>query len=235
MRRPVKFDLDLDLKRNAYEGLYIAIEGIDGCGKSTQVENLAKWFRKRGRDVVITSEPRKEESIVGKIIHDALKSKLKLTPLCFQDLYSAERVINHELVIIPALKKGNIVLSHRCFWSAVAYGVFDKGETRYTLKNSNIIMVANGILSQYYQFIAPDFTFYLSVSANTAIDRIIKMGKTRELYEDKEKLSRIIAGYRWLLKKFPKEIIMVSGDRYKEEVTEEIITKIQNSESRIKN
>lgn len=221
MRFPVKFDLDL--KRNPYKGLYIAIEGIDGCGKSTQVENLAKWFRKRGRDVMITSEPRKEESIVGKIIRDALKSKVKLTPLCFQDLYSAERVINHELVIIPALKRGNIVLSHRCFWSAVAYGVFDKGEIKYTKENSDIIMVANGILSKYYQFIAPDFTFYLDVSASTAMERIIKMDKILELYEDKEKLSRIIAGYRWLLKKFPKEIIMVSGEQQEASITREIL------------
>ena len=221
MKYAVSFELDLRL--NPYKGLYIVIEGIDGCGKSTQVENLKIWFEEKGKEVVVTSEPRKEGSIVGNLIRDALASKIELTPLCFQSLYSGERVLNHESVVIPALKKGKIVLSHRSFWSAVAYGVFDKGETKYTKENSNIIMAVHGILSKYYEFMAPDFTFYLSVSTNTAINRIIKMGKKREIYEDREKLSRIIAGYKWLLKKFPKEIIMVSGEQPARRVTEEII------------
>lgn len=221
MKYHVEFDIELN--RNPYKGLYIAVEGIDGSGKSTQVDSLRNWFKKKGKEVVVTSEPRKTGSIVGNLIRDVLANKIELTALCFQSLYSAERVLNHESIVIPALKYGKVVLSHRCFWSAVAYGVFDKGETIYTQENSNVIMVANGILSKYYQFITPDFTFYLDVSAETAIDRIIKMGKKREIYEERKKLSRIIAGYRWLLKKFPKEIIMISGEKKEERVTEEIV------------
>jgi len=216
MRVSVSFDLDL--KRNPYRGLYIAIEGIDGCGKTTQVNNLKKLFETQERSVVITSEPRKEESAIGKLIHSVLDGRVRLPFSSFQDLYSAERVINHETVVIPALKEGKVVLSHRCFWSAVAYGVFDKGETKYTKENSNVIIVANGILSKYYQFIAPDFTFYLAVSAKTALKRILKMGKRREIYEEKEKLLRIIAGYDYLLKNFAKEIIMIDGEKTEEKV-----------------
>lgn len=214
----------LDLRRNPYKGLYIAIEGIDGCGKTTQVENLKKWFEGKGKEVTVTSEPRKEGSIVGNLIRDALACRIKLTSLCFQNLYSAERVINHENVVIPALEKGKVVLSHRCFWSAVAYGVFDKGERKYTVSNSNVIIVANGILSKYHQFIVPDYTFYLVVSARTAMKRILKSGKRREIYEEQEKLLRIIAGYDYLLKKFAKEIIMINGEQEEKKVTEEIVT-----------
>ena len=225
MKYPVKFDLDL--KRNPYKGLYIAIEGIDGCGKSTQIDNLKNWFEEEGKSIILTSEPRKKESLVGKLIHAALRSKVKLTPLCFQDLYSAERELNHESVVVPTLKKGHVVLSHRCFWSAVAYGVFDKGEKKYTVSNSNVIIVANGILSRYHQFIAPDYTFYLAVSAKTAMGRILKMGKRREIYEKKDKLLRIIAGYDYLLKKFGKEIIMINGEQEKNRVTEKIVSWIK--------
>ena len=225
----MKYDVefDLDLKRNPYRGLYIAIEGIDGCGKTTQVNNLKKLFETQERSVVITSEPRKEESAIGKLIHSALEGRVKLPFSSFQDLYSAERVINHETVVIPALKEGKAILSHRCFWSAVAYGVFDKGETKYTVSNSNVIIVANGILSKYYQFIVPDYTFYLAVRAKTAMKRILKMGKRREIYEEKEKLLRIIAGYDYLLKNFAKEITMINGEEEEERVTEKIVACIK--------
>lgn len=231
MQYPVSFNLDL--KRNPYKGLYIAIEGIDGCGKTTQIENLKSWFEEKGKSVVVTSEPRKEKSIVGKLIRELLENKIKLTPLCFQDLYSAERAINHESVVISELKKGNVVLSHRCFWSAVAYGIFDKGEWEYSERNSNIVMVANGIFSHYYQFIAPDFTFYLSVGPKTAMKRIKKMRKKKEIYEEKEKLSRVIAGYKFLLQKFPKEIIMVSGEQEEERVTKQIISNVKTQMSNL--
>lgn len=225
MKYPIKFELEF--RRHNYPGRLIAIEGIDGCGKTTQIKSLKKWFEERGKRVVLTSEPRKEENIVGRLIRDALKRKVNLPFSCFQDLYSAERVINHEEVVIPALKEDKIVLSHRCFWSAVAYGVFDKGEVRYGDINSSIIMVANGILSLYYQFMAPNITFYLAISADTAMKRITKMAKKREIYEEKEKLSRVIAGYEWLAKKFSREIIRINGEQKEERVTEKIVSCIK--------
>lgn len=211
------------LKKNPYPGLYIALEGIDGCGKTTQIENLEKYFIKGGKSVVITSEPRKKGSIIGKLISEALESKVKIPMPAFQYLYSADRVLNHEQIVIPALKRGMTVISHRCFWSAVAYGIFDKGQRRCSQKNADTIMVANGIFSWYYQFLAPDITFYLKVKADTGIKRMTKMKKKLDIYEKKEKLAKVIDGYDWLAKQFPKEIKVINGERPIEQITKEII------------
>src|SRR5260370_997100 len=117
--------LDVDFRRNATNGTYIAIEGIDGSGKSTQVAHLEKYFSGNGRQVVVTSEPTRT-TVVGKLIHDVLQATITIPSPALQYLYSADRVINHETIVQPALELGNVVLSHRVFWSAIPYGVMDK-------------------------------------------------------------------------------------------------------------
>ena len=115
-------EFDLDFKRNPYKGLYIAIEGIDGSGKTTQVEKISRYFEKKGKQVVTTGEPRKNKGIVGKLIQDILLSKVKVPSIAFQYLMSAERAIHHEELILPSLKAGKAVVTDRCFWSAIPYG-----------------------------------------------------------------------------------------------------------------
>lgn len=225
MKYHVSFDLDL--RRNPYKGLYIAIEGIDGSGKTTQVENLKTYFEKKGKKVVITSEPRKEESPVGRLLRDILQSKIKVPSVALQYLYSADRVINHQTIVEPSLSKGVDVITHRCFWSAIAYGVFDKGISNYNKQTTQVLSVAQGILSMYHQFIVPDFTFYLKISAETAMKRISKMHKVKEIYETKEKLAKIIAGYDWLAEQFPKEITIINGEESVEEITNRIVKKLE--------
>ena len=57
-------EFDLDFKRNPYKGLYIAIEGIDGSGKTTQVGKLAEYFEKQGREVLKTHEPTENKEVL---------------------------------------------------------------------------------------------------------------------------------------------------------------------------
>lgn len=224
MKHRIKFDLPL--KHNPYKGLYIAFEGIDGSGKTTQIELLRSYFEKKEKTVVVTSEPRKEKSQIGRLIHKILNAKVYVPSSSMQYLYSAERVDNHENVVIPALKKGSVVISHRCFWSAVAYGVFDKGEVQYKNANTNAIMVAQGILSHYYQFIAPDLALYLDISSGTALKRLSGMKKSFEIYEKKKSLERVLLGYRYLAKNFPKEITVLQGERNSKEIAKEAIEKL---------
>ncbi|MDO8460926.1 MAG: dTMP kinase [bacterium] len=217
---------DLPLKRNPYKGLYIALEGIDGSGKTTQVNLLRSYFEKKGKTVVITSEPRKKTGEIGRLINKILNAKVHVPMLAMQYLYSAERAVNHATVVIPALKKGKVVISHRCFWSAVAYGVFDKGELKYSDANTKAIMAAQGVLSHYYQFIAPDITLYLDVAADTALERISGVKKSLEIYEKKKSLERVLLGYRYVAKQFPKEIVFLHGERSLQEVAKEAIEKL---------
>ena len=241
MKYHVQFDIEL--RKNPYKGIYIAFEGIDGAGKTTQAEILKKYLEKKGlpagrqgRDVIFTKEPTQNPPI-GTLIHDFIKGKAKFPPVSLQYLFAADREIHQKDLIEPNLKKGKIVISDRCFWSSVAYGAEDKvrarlqGEAankRGADKNENkeILLVSESILSMYHQFIVPDATFYISVSSEIAISRISQMKKKQEYYETAEKLKNIQAGYDWLSKKFPDEIVVIDGEGPQEEVTADIVGRL---------
>lgn len=112
-------EFDIELRENPYKGAYIAFEGVDGSGKTTQLEILKDYLLKKGKSVVVTSEPRKEGSLVGRLIHQILQSKIRVPSQSLQYLYTAERIINHKNVVEPSLRDGKIVLSHRSLWSNV--------------------------------------------------------------------------------------------------------------------
>ena len=184
---------DLELRKNPYKGLYIAVEGIDGSGKTTQVEKLSKYFESKGKVVVKTREPRKE-GVIGDLVHQVLTGERKMSARALQYLFSTDRVLHHEEVIEPSLREGKIVISDRCFWSAVVYGILDKSE-EYGFDTVSQILIAHSILSMYHQFIIPDLAFYLDVSLETALQRIEKKHENspKEMYEVKEKVEICIA------------------------------------------
>ncbi len=220
--------LDIDLKRNPYDGRYIALEGIDGSGKTTQAEKLAQYFRNQGKEVVLTREPRKE-GVIGDIVQQVLTGKVKIPPAALQYLFSTDRVLHHEEVIEPALKSGKIVISDRCFWSAVVYGILDR-VGKYNREAVDFLLISQSILSAYHQFMVPDYTFLLRVTLDSALARISGKDDEKEIYEDKTKLAKVSEGYDWLALEFPKEIVVVDGEGSVEEVTRGIVRRIKNHE-----
>lgn len=216
--------LSQDLRRNAYSGKYFAIEGIDGSGKSTQIERVQKFFESQEKKVTVTSEPQVTGVIQG-LIRDALFSKVKIPSRAYQYLYSADRAVNHAEIIEPALKSGDTVLSHRSFWSAIPHGVLDLGE-EYDFGKASSILVSQGIISDYHQFLAPDKTFFLRVSVDHAVKRLQDMSKTKDIYENKQKLAKIITGYDRVIKEFPNEFIVIDGEQDEEKVTQDILKHI---------
>lgn len=219
-------NFEIDLLRNPHKGRYIALEGVDGSGKTTQAEKLTEYFESKGKKVIKVREPRKS-GVVGDIIQKVLYGKITVPAVAIQYLFSADRSIHHEEVIIPALKEGNIVISDRCFWSAVVYGILDKTGGKYENGDVNAFLIAQSILSMYHQFIVPDYTFYLKIPLITALERIEKENKKREIYEEKEKLAKIIEGYNWLADKFSNEIIVIDGQGSVNDVTSKIVSSIK--------
>lgn len=219
-------EFDIDFRRNPYKGLYVALEGIDGSGKTTQVQNLENYIKKAGRSVFTTSEPR-SDSIIGTMIRQVLQSELHLPAPALQYLYSADRTVNQETVVKPGLERGSMVISHRSFWSVIPYGIMDKGLADYTSKNSQVIAVAQGLLSMYHQFLLPDVTFYLNVPVDISMKRLSKMRKVYEIYETREKLEKIAEGYQWQIKQFPNEFVIIDGAQDEKAITEELIRRIK--------
>lgn len=214
---------DIDFKRNPYMGKYIALEGIDGCGKTTQVAALKETLEKSGKTVVTRHEPTRKGPI-GELIHKVLQAREKISPVSLQYLFSADRAVL-QATVIDALRKGKIVISDRCFWSSIPYGLADRESLDYS-NEGEVLTVAYSLLSFYHQFMVPDYTFYLDISIDKALIRLSAMHKTQEIYEKKEKLEKIAKGYQWLLKKFPKEITVVNGKQPVESATKEILHKL---------
>ena len=225
---------DIDFKRNPYGGQYIAFEGIDGSGKTYQVEQLTAYFHRLGKEVVLTREPRKKGSIVGDLIGKVLLGETKMSPVAFQFLASADRYINQEEIVIPALKEGKIVLTDRSFWSVVPYAILDIGLS-YPEDDSKVMMAAQGLLSMYHQFIIPDMTFFLDVSVDTASQRLKKKPDDIEIYEKKDKLRKLIKGYQWLLSEFPQEFYQIDANRSVAEVSNSVIEIIEKKRKELKN
>lgn len=217
-------EFDLDFKRNTYPGTFVAIEGIDGSGKTTQVVRVAEELGKT-KTVFVTKNP--TDSPVGQFIRKVLKREIVLPPVSFQYLFSADRQVQQGEVI-ERLTKGEVVITDRYFWSALAYGIVDRGATDFN-KNGSQLLIAQSILSMYHQFVVPDYTFLLDISAGEAKRRLASMDKTKELYEEEEKLKKVDAAYNWIIEQFPKEIIVVNGEQPVERVTGEILSQIKSA------
>lgn len=214
---------DLDFRRNPYPGKFVVIEGIDGSGKTTQ----AKIVAEKVDNAIYTKEP--TVGPIGQFIRKAISGKEEELPsVALQHLLSADRAV-HEEEVKKLLEQGKTVVSDRYLWSSVAYGMADREEFDY--EDGKILLVAQSILSAYHQFILPDLTLYLDVSVDVALERLDQMDKSRELYETRDKLEKIHKGYKWLIEQFPKEITVVDGERSVEEVTADLLQKIQTKMS----
>lgn len=218
-------NFDIELKKNPYPGLYIALEGIDGSGKTTQVEKLAEYYRSLGKKVTTTREPRKE-GLIGDLVQKVLLGTEKVPSVSLQYLFSADRVINHEEVVLPALKKGEVVITDRCFWSAIVYGILDRTGGNYDKNDTDLLLITQSILSMYHQFTVPNYSIYLKIDLKTAMGRIKTKADEKEIYEDKNKLQKLITGYDFLQKKFKDEITVVNGAGNVADVTKKLIERI---------
>ncbi|MYT69878.1 MULTISPECIES: dTMP kinase [unclassified Streptomyces] len=105
----------------ATTGFFIALEGGDGAGKSTQAQALAEWIRDKGHEVVVTREP--GATPVGKRLRSILLdvSSAGLSHRAEALLYAADRAEHVDTVVRPALERGAIVISDRYIDSSVAY------------------------------------------------------------------------------------------------------------------
>lgn len=219
MKYPVKFEIEL--RKNPYPGRYIALEGIDGSGKTTQAKLLSDYFISQGKKVLLTAEPTRKGE-VGGLIDRALKKEVKINRKFFQYLFSADRGIHQEEEIIPALKKGTIVIADRCYWSSLTYGILDKISVDGD-KNYDQLLVAYSILSLYHQFITPDVTFFLDTNVDLAMKRLNSGRGAKEIYEKRAFVTSVAEIYEWITKKFKTEFVRIDGNNHVDDVSQLII------------
>lgn len=195
------------MEDNLYSGKFIVIEGLNGCGKSTQIE-LLKNFQK----VVITKEPT-ADSPAGRKAREVLSRKKKAGPAELQKLFSQDRKHHLHNFIIPNLKQGKTVISDRYFLSSFAFGGLDL--------NMNWLIKLNN------KFLLPDLIFILKTSPQECLKRIeARSGETR-IFEEEEKMKKIWGNYEILAKKF-KNTHIINGEQPIKKVYKDIVKIINN-------
>ncbi|KAK3584292.1 hypothetical protein CHS0354_035373 [Potamilus streckersoni] len=137
-----------------------AQKGIDGTGKTTQINRLENCLKSEGHDVICTFEP--GASSIGKEVRAfILDSRYDIAPLTETLLLCADRYEHQQNIIIPALKAGKTVLADRTQDSTVAYQAFGKGVDLKLIEDFD---------RQY--LIRPDITFYLDIESGKTAGRI---------------------------------------------------------------
>ena len=143
-------------------GLFIALEGGEGAGKTTQARLLAIWLREQGYDVIATQEPGATK--IGMRLRALLldTSHTGLSPRAETLMYAADRAEHVESVIAPALERGTVVVSDRYVDSSIAY----QGRGR----NQPVSEVA-GLNKWATRGVEPDLTILLDLPPATGLSR----------------------------------------------------------------
>jgi len=195
------------------KGKFIVVEGLDGSGKSAQVDLVVEYLKQKGKKVVLTKEPT-IDSEAGRKIKQALRKEIFIDPLELQKLYVQDRKEHLQNKVIPALEAGKFVVSSRYFFSTLAYGHSD-GLDVELLKKMN------------ENFLLPDLTVIVDVTPESCMERIDGRGEQKELFEQKEKLAKVNEIYKKTSDMF-ENVFVVNGERQIPEVFEEIKKIINN-------
>jgi len=189
------------------KGKFIVIEGIDGCGKTTQIDELSKWLPKSGLikkdcNLITTREP--GGSLLGKklrgLILDNNESN-KPSSLAELLLYSADRAEHVSKIISPALKKNDWVISDRFAASTLAYQGYGRNINLEIIKNIESI-VCQG---EY-----PDLTFFLEISPEESIARRKNEIPDRIESEGIRFLEKVNEGFKLIAKEKNWKVISAS-------------------------
>jgi dTMP kinase len=190
--------------------MFVSFEGLDGSGKTTQVELLSARLEADGEKVVSTREPGGTE--LGEGVRELVLHGSDVAPWAEALLYAASRAQHVEEVIRPALDRGATVVCDRYVDSSVAYQGGARGLGIERVLDLNLTAVG-GLL--------PDRTYLLDVVPEDAVARLDPT-RDRIEREDAEFHRRAAEAYRELAARFPERIVVLDGSRPSGELAEEV-------------
>jgi len=186
----------------------ITLEGIDGCGKTTQIETITDYFAKKGLPYTVTREPGSTQfgsALRQLLLSDAIDDITIKSELL---LFLASRIELIDKVILPNLQKGVSVISDRFYDSTTAYQGSQLGMD-YIVQLQQILLPE----------CTPDLTLYYDIDSTTAIQRTALQRKLDNFEQRKiQQFDKIIHCYQQLAKRHPKRIYQIDAKQDKHQV-----------------
>ena len=203
--------------------MFITFEGIDFCGKSTQVGLLRDYLLEQKKDVHLIREPGGTEisEKIREILLDKKNNAMVMETEIF--LFSASRAQLVREVIRPYLQKGYYVISDRFHDSSTAYQGFGRGLSVDAILNIHNLAIGDTI---------PDVTFFIDIPNHIAIDRKRKIAHSdldRIEVSDNTFYERVREGYLYLSKK-EKRFKVIDGTQSINQINVQIINEIKSLE-----
>jgi len=211
--------------------MFITFEGIEGCGKTTQVNKLREYFESQGKDVLVTLEP--GGSRLGKTLRKILLSmeSQDLTKEAELFLYLADRAQHVEQVIRPALAKGQIVISDRYADSTIVYQGYGRGLDPQTLHSFNETATKG---------LWPDLTILLDLPVEIGLKRAVTRNIQKKLTKDEGRFeaesikfhNRVREGYLTWAALNKNRFVIVDATGEIDEIFTQILNKITRFEEK---
>lgn len=207
---------------------FISFEGIDGCGKTTQVKMLEHWLLAKNFPVHVTREP--GGTLIGQQIRSILLNPKnhQLIPQSEILLYLADRLQHLHELILPIQDKHGWLICDRFHDATLAYQGYGRGLDLSALKT---------VIQQWIEPYLPDLTFLLTLAPQLAIERIAQRNQTqqsnKEARLDQESLAffeKVAQGYREIAQQAPERVVIVDATQSPQNVhqtIQEILTERQ--------
>jgi dTMP kinase len=193
------------------KGLFITFEGIDGCGKTTQLNLLAQFIKGQGREVVITREPGCK-GLGDKIRDILLNYDGEVSSNSESFLFLADRAQNIDVIVKPAIAEGKVVLCDRHTDSTIAYQGYGRGVDIKRLKAQNKLATSGFV---------PDLTFVFDVDLETSQKRV---GKDKDRMESagNDFNKRVREGYLEIANEEPDRVKVINSVDSIENIFEQV-------------
>lgn len=195
---------------------FISFEGIEGCGKTTQISLLKQQLEKEGRTVTVLREPGGTQ--FGESLRSAiLTSEVKLHPTAEAYLFASSRSQLLFEKIKPLLEEENqIVILDRYIDSSLAYQAMARG--------LGVEFILN-IHTQSPLNMLPDMTFYLEIDTQTSMERQNARGDEKDYFEKENTdfYQTLISGYETSVKLFPKRMKVIDATKTIDEIHNSIL------------
>ena len=198
------------------KGVFLTFEGIDGSGKSSQAKILAETLRERGHSVVLTREPGGSPGAeeIRKLLVEGDPNRW--SPETEILLFYAARRDHTERTIVPALERGDIVISDRFADSTRVYQGAVRSDLRETVDAIHDRMIG----------FEPDRTFIIDMDPDAALARGLARKSGEDRFEDfgLDFQHRLRDGFKTLANSAPERCLLIDGNRPIDKISPEILT-----------